>query len=59
VCAEAVDSQKNSRSTPFDLLTSPVVKIADLGNACWTVSNCFCLPLIDHLMTFNVLVNSD
>jgi len=37
--AEAVNSQKNICSTPFDLSTAPVVKIADLGNACWTVSN--------------------
>lgn len=33
------NSQKNSSSTPFDLSTIPVVKIADLGNACWTVSH--------------------
>ena len=37
--AEAVDSQKNSCNALFDLSTTPVVKIADLGNACWTVSN--------------------
>jgi len=41
--AEAVNSEKNSRSTLFDASTIPVVKIADLGNACWTVSNGFSL----------------
>jgi len=43
--AEAADSEKNSRNTPFDFSTVPVVKIADLGNACWTVSIGFSLML--------------
>jgi len=42
--SDAGDGQKN-RSTPFDLSTIPVVKIADLGNACWTVSCTYSLSV--------------